>query len=613
MTKRKAVLKTILFVVAVSVVAIMVGTSLCIDKENEAEKFTNIDLSETIGFCVDGFPKSSASGLRNYYDEEGICYYEAYLPWNKETELKLICDEDVIVTIDEVVYRNGDTLLPQASDYMDVNISAPGVEDQNGKIRFISTYGLPSIHMVTENESKDFLVDVKGNTAEGYCTVLKKDGDTDYFGHCDIRVHGNTSWFNDKKSYQFNLDYSDNILGMSAQRKWILVSEFGDLSFLSDAIMYQLAKNTGDPYAPQASFVNAYLNGQYEGLYLLLQKISIEGGTISDLNDLETFNNKSQGRETEYNISGGYLVELLGELGMLEVDESLRLESLHRWMRIRSPNNITKVQHDYLSELVDEAEEALYLPDGETTESGLIWSDYFDKETWIRQFLLQEVSANKDIDLCSQYFYIKEDERLLYGGPGWDFDRSLQHFLDNERLNYVTRALYNYSVYDTAKNENGFLWLRQLDTHEDFHREMKKYYLDVVEPEMKHILDQTVPDWQTQIDESVSSDCIRWGRSYEVYKESQEKIITGFYERLDNLHDYFVNEDEYAIVTFNLPDMRLSLAIPVKKGSTIGEDNLPIFKDSADWYFGEQPFTLNTVINEDMKLTLHLENEEDTN
>ena len=50
-------------------------------------------------------------------------------------------------------------------------------------------------------------------------------------------------------------------------------------------------------------------------------------------------------------------------------------------------------------------------------------------------------------------------------------------------------------------------------------------------------------------------------------------------------------------------ESRVDLIIPVKKGETIGEDALPIYKDKNDWYYGKELFTTDTVITKDMVLT----------
>lgn len=215
-----------------------------------------------------------------------------------------------------------------------------------------------------------------------------------------------------------------------------------------------------------------------------------------------------------------------------------------------------------------------------------------------------------DADNCSQYFYVKENDRLIYGGPAWDFDRSLTHYIDNERLNYVVRLIHNDSI-SVAKNEYGILWLREFDTHKDFHQDMKKFFFEVAEPKMLEILDKDAPVWRDQVADAIIADTIRWDGDAEARQQSQDTDLQGFRDRLKNLHDYYSNEDDYYTVTFLLPDVRASLMIPVLKGNTIGEDVLPIFRGDSDWYYEDELFTLDTIVDRDMVLTLDQPSEDE--
>ncbi len=604
----KNVLKRILLIISVAMCIMFFYSAVTTNESDITSEDSAINPWDTLGFSVATNPAYTATGIWAHFNEQGELFYDVYLPWDKSSDIQLVCDDGVSLNLNGTTYHNGDRFLPPSSEYIDGRIGIPGQEADKGKFRFISTGSIPSVHLYTYSEDKDYLIDGKGNTAIGRCTVLNGVGKQDFTGNCSLKVHGNTSWFDDKKSYQFNLDYSSKLLGMSSQRKWILLARHE--AYMTDTIMYQLARDTGDEYAPDFRYVNVFLNGQYEGMYLLIQKISIEGGTIKDIYDLETANNLLSDSMVAQHLTGGYMGEVLGFLGWMEVDNYLKIQTPRRWIRVRSPNNITSEQAEYLTELVDEAEVALYLPDGEKTKSGLIWSDYFDKETWIRQFLLQEISANMDADNCSQYFYVKENDRLIYGGPAWDFDRSLTHYIDNERLNYVVRLIHNDSI-SVAKNEYGILWLREFDTHKDFHQDMKKFFFEVAEPKMLEILDKDAPVWRDQVADAIIADTIRWDGDAEARQQSQDTDLQGFRDRLKNLHDYYSNEDDYYTVTFLLPDVRASLMIPVLKGNTIGEDVLPIFHGNSDWYCEDELFTLDTIVDRDMVLTLDQPSEDE--
>lgn len=587
-------------------------------KDSRAKKYEDVVIYETVGFVSDGAPDETASGVYAHFNDDGDVLFDVFLNWNEKDGIRLVCDRDVSVSLSGVTYRDGDILSVEAFEEIPGEINVDVLGSAAGIFRFVGVHDLPSIHLGTynEDEDKEYLMQEKGNTASGFCTVIDKYGGENFAGNCSLSIHGNTSWNYDKKSYQINLESDSSILGMGAQRKWLLISEFADISFLKDAIMYKLSADIGDIYSPEFCYVNVYLDGQYEGLYLMTQKIGIDGGTLHELNDLEAANDKMQAMGGTPDVTGGYLAELGVYDTMIDEDPNLIFETPHRWVRIKSPNNATAEQKEYIAAIVNEAEQALYLADGEKNDSGKIWSDYFDTTSWIRQFILQEISVNLDTEYSSEFFYVKENERLLYGGPAWDFDRSLTdyiNFIENERLDLAVHSIHNNSISVTEKEPTGILWLKALDSHKDFHEKMKEFYYDVAEPKMKRLLVSDAERWVMDIDHSAGVDAIKNG-GYDFTEDDFDdavatcqkrgkQIIQGFNDRLDFLHGYYRNESDYVTVTFVIPTSRFNLVMPVMPGDTIGTAALPLYHDSMDWYFGDELFTTETLVREDMELT----------
>ena len=142
---------------------------------------------------------------------------------------------------------------------------------------------------------------------------------------------------------------------------------------------------------------------------------------------------------------------------------------------------------------------------------------------------------------------------------------------------------------------------------------MKRFFFEKAEPELRKILSKDVWEWEKEIKESVIADCYRWNGGGETaednnaiadsFSDSVKKIVGAFGDRADSLKEYYKNEDDYCIVTFVLDESRIDLMVPTKKGKTIGEDALPIYKESDDWYYGKELFTTDTVITKDMVLT----------
>ena len=77
-----------------------------------------------------------------------------------------------------------------------------------------------------------------------------------------------------------------DLSGMGKDKTWLLIANWLDLSLLRNEIILQLADQIGMPYAVECRMVDLYLNGEYNGLYLMTEKIQIGRSRIR-ITDLE--------------------------------------------------------------------------------------------------------------------------------------------------------------------------------------------------------------------------------------------------------------------------------------------------------------------------------------
>lgn len=569
-----------------------------VDAVQRREQAAETDALEAVGFLCGSRDRTEAVTVTE--DPYGN-YWDVFLP-GKVTEgdgVHLVCDRAFSVEIEETIYRNGDILpVRAAGEEIPARIAGTGGEDRKGVFRFYEADGIPSVFLSTiSDDAEEAMEESKGHDESAVCRIAEADGSAGSGGMCRMRVHGNTSWFEEKKSY--NLHFADpvSLLGMSAQKKWVLLGNQTDNSSLENAVMQTLAARIGEKFCPEWRYVSVFLNGEYRGLYLLIQKIDISGGTVR-IADLEKENSRLKEGENPENISGGYLMELMGELSWESAPR--RFETPNRYIEVKSPKNATAEEVNDISDLVNRAETALYTDSG----NGGSWMNLYDEESWIIQFLLQEVSFNEDTELGSQFFYVDRDEEKLYGGPAWDFDKSLRLPTANESMTYVIRSLHVDALHDDGKVQGGKLWLQQMDTDPAFHEDMKKFYLEKAGPALAAILEEEVPEWRTSIQASLLADCIRWGMDYESVLAAGDRAVDTFGQRGQFLTRFYENEDAYAVVRFVIEDGRYDLLVPVRRGESIHEDVMPLVNDSMNWMQEDgEPFTAETVVNGDMTVT----------
>ena len=119
-----------------------------------------------------------------------------------------------------------------------------------------------------------------------------------------IKVRGNST-ANDKseKPYRIKFDKKQNLLGLhggKAYKSWVLLRSFWNLS--SDYMAFQLAKAIfdGKYYSSDCVYVNLYVNGYAQGVYLLCEQNQAARGRI-DVYEPE---------EGETHTDIGYLLEM---------------------------------------------------------------------------------------------------------------------------------------------------------------------------------------------------------------------------------------------------------------------------------------------------------------
>lgn len=305
-----------------------------------------------------------------------------------------------------------------------------------------------------ENEGRPFIDGSPDHStkASGSIRVLSDDASERYAGEFSVlKGRGNTSWTAaSKKSYQVKLNKKADLLDIAVPegeseeaKKWLLIGNPFDPTLMRNEMMYQLAKDIGMPSAIDAEAVDLYYDGEYRGAYLLTEKVEVGSGRVdiddlkSDIEDanldvdLESLPTEqgvtSYGGQAQYvpavqdpdDITGGYLIEM--DDAFYAAERSWFTTSTGHHFVSKSPEHLSYRQMDYVSALVNEAFEC-WMNGGVHPATGKQLFDYFDQESLVKYFFLQEFSKNADEFVSSTYFYIPRGESKLYAGPLWDCD-----------------------------------------------------------------------------------------------------------------------------------------------------------------------------------------------
>ncbi len=213
-----------------------------------------------------------------------------------------------------------------------------------------------------------------------------------------VKGRGNTTWQQDKKPYQITFKNRINLFGLGEEKKWVLLANRLDITQLRNDIAMRLAEMVGVEYNHRGKYIELYIDGSYNGVYYVVQKIEIDKGSV----DLRR--------------SDGVLFELdmvhRSEPAFYSTyfDECLVLKD----SVINNLQEVKGVARAFVADL-DEAERAIEGKDYKRVDERL------DIDSFARYFLVNEFAVNPDAYSTSFYLY-RNNEGKISAGPVWDFD-----------------------------------------------------------------------------------------------------------------------------------------------------------------------------------------------
>lgn len=249
------------------------------------------------------------------------------------------------------------------------------------------------------------------------------DDDADVTTQIKIRVRGNTSRKFDKKSYSVKTIYANgdnkdvSIMGMEENNDWVLHGPFLDKTLIRNYMAMNISGEIMD-YAPDVRFCEVIIDGEYRGLYVMMETASRGNGRI----DIEK-PNKTR------NVTG-YIIELdnkrfISESGMYNFSKYTHVLRKNAFFDISYPGSLalTPELKDYIEKDVSRFEKALYSFDYDTNQYG--YQNYVDMNEFVDYFILMEVFLQHDMGNLSTIFYKGINGK--YKPCVWDFNNSLEN------------------------------------------------------------------------------------------------------------------------------------------------------------------------------------------
>ena len=391
--------------------------------------------------------------------------------------------------------------------------------------------GLPVVKIKT-NQVVGPAMD-KSSYVEGSLEII---GDGNFEGleetTMKIKGRGNSTWWIctdasagavvGKCPYQVKFGDKTSILGMPEDKKWVLLAEKSDKSMIRNKIARYMGELSDLEYTPNAEYVELFINEDYQGTYLIGQKVE-ESSNRVDIGD------------------DGYLIEIDTDAnGRIDVDDIIFKPTI--WSSIHTDGvfNIKDPDIDYGSDefylienYINDFESVLYSNNFNNPDSG--YESYIDVDSLIDWFLINEIAKSVDARWYSSIYFSYIPGKKIKMGPIWDFDLSYGN------LNY-SDAQYTSDFYIKQNN-----WIDRLFLDEVFVEKVKirySYYYNKLD-DIKNKIDE----FAKYIDKSQKANFERWGilgvyvwpnPVYDLtYEQEVERLKNWIEERMNWLNSNF--------------------------------------------------------------------------
>lgn len=245
-----------------------------------------------------------------------------------------------------------------------------------------------------------------------------------YDGKIGIEIRGSSSLSFPKHNFSLEtrLENGDNnnvsLLGMPEENDWVLHGPYSDKSLMRNVLSYYISRETGR-YAPRTRWCELYVNQEYQGVYVLTEKIKRDQNRV----DIATLNPEDIAGDE---LTGGYIFSLdRDDEGPGTGWSSPFTNAVFFKFQDPNPEQLMPQQKDYLQDYINEFESAMSSPGYAD-----FYENYIDVDSWIDYWITTEMYKHIDNFKFSFYMYKRKDSNggKIHFGPQWDINLGYGNF-----------------------------------------------------------------------------------------------------------------------------------------------------------------------------------------
>lgn len=219
-----------------------------------------------------------------------------------------------------------------------------------------------------------------------------------------IKGRGQASWTSmfPKRPYKLKLSSKHELLGMPANKHFVLLANYTDKSLMRTAIGFKVGELLEREWTPQSRFVELVLNGKYQGNYQLTESVRAGKHRINVSNS-------------------GLILEYLYPERVVEEPFYFITKNFQLGYGFKYPDedDMTEECVKYAADLMDRFERQL-------TDSNCVtgYTDFIDLESWAKWYYHLNILMQREYNTYLVK-YDNTDNSKICLGPLWDFEWSL--------------------------------------------------------------------------------------------------------------------------------------------------------------------------------------------
>ena len=214
-----------------------------------------------------------------------------------------------------------------------------------------------------------------------------------------------------------------SLANMGAESDWVLNASYNDRTFLRDFLAQRLGQKMG-LLSSEVKFVELILDNQYQGVYLLMEKIK-QGKNRVPIDKLRVTDTSGDA------LTGGYILKLDKNTGSapnvsFSSNYVTPLSRNKPQFLIDYPkkDSLVSPQLNYIKSVMTDFEKSLF--EDNPLEPSAKYRKMMDIPSFVNYFFINELSKNVDAYRLSTFFYKERDSKggKIKMGPVWDYNLS---------------------------------------------------------------------------------------------------------------------------------------------------------------------------------------------